>query len=145
MIPQALPPPGHGIPVCRDPSANALPPRPRHGPHCIGTSPPTPDPSPVPPDMFKLVQLRPHCTGTLASAFFQFFLPGMFKLIHYEAHTFGKQSVCILPECFLSGEYCRCENPNCHCSNTFARIKIKMWEMKQFIVNIFYGLWFISS
>ena len=25
----------------------------------------------------------------------------MFKLVHYEAHAFGKQAVCILLECFI--------------------------------------------
>ena len=51
---------------------------------------------PAPPlDMFKLVQLGPHCTGTPP-------LPqDIFKLVHYDAHTVGKLAVGILLEYFL--------------------------------------------
>ena len=49
--------------------------------------------SPVqgPPDMFKPVQLGPHCTPP----------PDIFKLIHYEVRTVGKWAVGILLECLL--------------------------------------------
>ena len=44
-----------------------------------------------PPDM------GPRCTGTDHPSP----LPYMFKLVHYETHTFGKQGARILLECFL--------------------------------------------
>ena len=46
------------------------------------------------PDMFKLVQLGPHCTGTPPS-------PNIFKLVHYEARTVGKRAVDIRLKCLL--------------------------------------------
>ena len=46
---------------------------------------------PPPPDM------GPRCTGTDHPSP----LPDMFKLVHYETHTFGKQEARILLECFL--------------------------------------------
>ena len=48
-IPQALPSPGHGIPVCRDPSANALPPRPQTWTSLYRDLSPHPRPQPCPP------------------------------------------------------------------------------------------------
>ena len=50
-------------------------------------------------DMFKLVQLGPHCTGISPPPFPcpQY----MFKPVHYEAHTVGKRAVDILLECFI--------------------------------------------
>ena len=51
-------------------------------------------PATASPDMFKLLQLGLHCTGSLPSQ-------GMFKLFHYEAHTVGRRVVDILLECFL--------------------------------------------
>ena len=45
------------------------------------------------PDMFKLVQLEPHHTGTPST--------DMFNLFHYEAHTVSKWAVPVLLECFL--------------------------------------------
>ena len=53
-------------------------------PPCIGS---------CSPGMFKLVQLGPHCTGTLPS--------NLFKLVHYKVSTVDKRVVGILMECFL--------------------------------------------
>ena len=45
-----------------------------------------------PQDIFKLVQLGPHCTGNPLD---------IFKLVHYEAYTVYKWAVGIFLECFL--------------------------------------------
>ena len=61
------------------------------GPHCTGTPP---------PDMFKLVhyvRLEPDCTGTAT--------PNILKLVHYEARTVGKRAIHILLESFLVIKY----------------------------------------
>ena len=42
---------------------------------------------PLPRDMFKLVQLGPHCTGPL---------PNVFKFVQYEACMVGKRAAGIL-------------------------------------------------
>ena len=67
-------------------------------PSCTGTPWPWPR-----PDMFKLVQLRPHCTGIPLD---------MFKLVHYEAHMVGKWVVGILLECFLLTMYWQASKKN---------------------------------
>ena len=48
---------------------------------------------PPPPDIFKLVQLGPHCTAPPP--------PDMLKLVHYEAHTVRKRVAGIRLKCFL--------------------------------------------
>ena len=45
------------------------------------------------PNMFKLVQLKPHCTVTSPL--------DILKLVHYEVHMVSMQAVGILLECFL--------------------------------------------
>ena len=57
---------GNGTPLYRDPR-----------PWDLTVQNPPPE-----PDMFKLVQLGPHCTRTP---------PHMFKLVYYEARTVGNR------------------------------------------------------
>ena len=47
------------------------------------------------PYMFKLAQLVPHRTGSWPPP------PDMFKIVYYEAQTFGKRVVCIQLKCLL--------------------------------------------
>ena len=47
------------------------------------------------PNMFKLVQLKPHCTVTPPL--------DILKLVHYEVHMVSMQAVGILLECFFTG------------------------------------------
>ena len=96
------------------------------GPH----SPPPPPPRP--PEMFKLVQNRPLCTGRS--------LPEIFKLDLYESRTAGKRAVGFQQKCLI----------------VFSKYRLPAVYSKQFLHGIFgrindvlfhcwlFNLWFDS-
>ena len=93
------------------------------------------EPHPLPPDMFKLVQLGPHSTAT----------PGYVKFMHEEAHTVRKQAVGLLPKCFLVYNYftlCKSESER---ESDVAASRSVLWANSLLSVTKYQRIFLISD